>query len=68
MAKDRTRETETLLGEASSPVRVRVLTDCRFGRADSVALVDSEELLQAKDLGLVDDHPDAVAYAAALVV
>lgn len=46
-------------------VRVRVLVDCAVGKCNDVATVQAEDLPGLA--GLVDPHPDAVAYAESLV-
>lgn len=45
-------------------VKVRVLRDCVYGKCDDVVEIDAAlvESLQ----GVVDAHPDAVAYAESL--
>lgn len=45
-------------------VKVRVLRDCQYGRCDDVVLMDAA--LAASLEGVVDAHPDAVAYAESL--
>ncbi len=44
-------------------VEARVLCDCTWGKADQVVQLRLADLEQAIDQGMVDDHPDAVAYA-----
>lgn len=44
-------------------VEARVLCDCTWGKADQVVQLRLADLEQALDQGMVDDHPDAVAYA-----
>lgn len=65
MARRKLQDEEKLT-EQSEAVRCRVLVACRFGAVNDIAEVDSEELDAAKELGLVDDHPDAVEYAETL--
>jgi len=67
MPKEKINPDAPPLTEASAFVQVRVLCDCQYGSCDGVAMVDRAQLAQAKMLGLVDDHPDAVAYAASLI-
>lgn len=58
---------DDLVGQsAADPVPVRVLQDCAYGRCNAVADVPAVDLASAKAGGLVDDHPDAVAYARSL--
>lgn len=45
------------------PVKVRLLSDSIYGKADDVVLLADNELAQAVAQGLADAHPDAVAYA-----
>lgn len=47
-------------------VEARVLCDCTWGKADQVVQLRLADLEQALDQGMVDDHPDAVAYAKSL--
>ncbi len=51
--------------KAGGDVEVRVLSDCRFGSCGKLGVVSADELAEAKALGLVDDHPNAVAFAKA---
>jgi hypothetical protein len=44
-------------------VAVRVLVDCYLGRCGSVAELDPDDAERAVSESLVDDNPDAVAYA-----
>ena len=44
-------------------VAVRVLVDCHLGRCGSVVELDQDEADRAVAESLVDDNPDAVAYA-----
>lgn len=67
MAKRNTEPLAEKLTDESVGVKVRVLQSCRFGGADDVVEVDSAELASAKDLGFVDDDPEAVAYAESLI-
>ena len=43
--------------------KVRVLTECIYGKANDIAELTEAEIKSAKESGIVDDHPDAVAYA-----
>ena len=54
--------------QVQSPVEVRALLDdpLRGLRCGQLATVDAAELQELRDAGLVDDHPDAVAYAKTL--
>ena len=45
-------------------VKARVLRDCVYGKCDDVVLMDAT--LAASLEGVVDAHPDAVAYAESL--
>ena len=45
-------------------VKVRVLRDCVYGLCDDVVPMDAA--LAASLAGVVDAHPDAVAYAESL--
>lgn len=54
----RTKQTE-----ASGPVKARVLVDCEHGKCETLAVFETEaEAKIAEAAGLVDTHPDAVAY------
>ncbi len=44
-------------------VRVRLLVDCAYGKCNAVVSIPSDELVIAKEHGLADDNPDAIAYA-----
>lgn len=55
MAKAKTQE---------GTVKVRVLVDCAVGKCDEVVEVDAKDLPALA--GMVDPHPDAVAYAESL--
>jgi hypothetical protein len=48
---------------ATDPIKVRVLTPCRFGNTNDVVTLDVPTAQAAQDEGLVDTNPDAVAYA-----
>ncbi len=48
------------------PVFARVLQACAYGAINAVAEVPADEIKAAKADGLVDDNPDAVAYAKSL--
>jgi hypothetical protein len=54
--------------QAAGPVEVRALMDDpgRGLRCGQLATVDAADLQSLLDAGLVDDHPDAVAYAKTL--
>ena len=47
-------------------VKVRVLCDCIYGKADAVVELPVADLAQAEALGFVDPNPAAVAYAESL--
>lgn len=49
---------------AVSKVKVRILRDCVYGLCDAVVSIDSD--LIEPLAGVVDAHPDAVAYAESL--
>lgn len=55
-----------LATQAAAPVGVRVLQACCYGACGTVAQCPAAELDAAKAAGLVDDHPDAVAYVRGL--
>jgi len=59
-------DTKPKTTRAKKPVEARVLQDCAYGAVDTVAIIPGEELGDAKANGLVDDHPDAVAYVKGL--
>lgn len=44
----------------------RLLQDCLYGACDDVVIIPVDQLAGAKEQGLCDDDPDAVAYAKAL--
>lgn len=44
-------------------VETRVLTACTYGQANDIARIRAADLPFVLEQGLVDDHPDAVAYA-----
>lgn len=46
--------------------KVRILVDCHYGHCNDVASLNTTEIKEAKQAGLVDDHPDAVKYAEGL--
>ena len=50
----------------TSTVAVRVLRDCAWGPANSVAELPKDQVDAAAADGEVDPHPDAVAYARTL--
>lgn len=50
----------------AAPVEVRVLADCVWGKVNDVVQLGGSDLEGAIALGMVDDHPDAVAYAKTL--
>ncbi len=54
-------ETEQRLGGADA--QVRVLVDCQFGRCNTVVTLTQAQIFSAKQAGLVDDDPAAVAAA-----
>jgi hypothetical protein len=47
-------------------VKARVLVGCEYGEPDDLVEIESGEAKQAKTMGKVDTHKDAVAYAASL--
>ena len=53
----------------AAPVEVRALVDDALHGLESgkVALIPADSVEALKAQGLVDDHPDAVAYARSLV-
>ena len=53
-------------GDLAADVEVRVLFDCTYGKCNDVAKVPGVEIANAKADGLVDDTPEAVAYARSL--
>ena len=50
--------------EPEGKVKVRVLRACQYGKCDDVVMIDGA--LAASLEGVVDAHPDAVAYAESL--
>lgn len=65
MAK--TPNSSDLVAQADAPpVEARVLQACCYGAAGAVATIPASELAAAQADGLVDGHPDAVAYARSL--
>ena len=48
---------------ADALVEVRVLRDCTYGLWGEVAKIPAELVATAEADGMVDSHPDAVAYA-----
>jgi hypothetical protein len=46
----------------------RVLIDCQHGKVDAVVALTDADLAEAVALGVLDPHPDAVAYAKSLAV
>jgi hypothetical protein len=52
--------------KAPATVAVRVLVSCQLGAGDAVIELPAAEAEQYKACGMVDDHPDAVAYARSL--
>lgn len=63
MATTKSKESSESAAVQTTPARV--LQDCAYGRCGSVAQVPAGEIEAARASGLVDDHPDAVAYASA---
>lgn len=59
------KEKSTAAAEAT--VKVRVLSDCAYGACGEVAMMPATELESAKARAMVDDDPDAVAYAEGLL-
>lgn len=51
---------------ASELIKARVLATGVFGIADEVVELSADALAQGVAAGLLDPHPDAVAYAASL--
>lgn len=51
---------------ASKTIKARVLYQCAYGKPDDVVELPPAEAKQAAEAGLVDPHPDAVAYALTL--
>ena len=47
-------------------IEARVLTSCAWGETDDIVILTNEEALLAVEAGVVDTHPDAVAYAKSL--
>lgn len=47
-------------------VKVRILRDCPFGKADQVVELTGEDLANAISHGMADADPAAVAYAETL--
>jgi hypothetical protein len=43
--------------------KVRILVDCHLGRCNEVVSLNTTEIKEIKQSGLIDDHPDAVRYA-----
>lgn len=52
--------------EHGGAVEVRVLFACDLGKPDEVVAVDSDQVDALSSAGLIDAHPDAVAYAKSL--
>lgn len=50
----------------AEPVMARVLVDCEHGCVNALVQLEAAKLAAAKAAGQVDDHPDAVSYAASL--
>jgi hypothetical protein len=48
-------------------VPVRVLTPCRLGKPNDVVEVPKEAVNGLKELGCIDDHPDAVEFARGVI-
>lgn len=53
-------------GAPAEFVMVRVLVDCVHGCVNALVQLEADQLASAKAAGQVDDHPDAVNYAASL--
>jgi hypothetical protein len=49
--------------EVEGQIKVRVLSDCEHGRCGSVVPLPASVVKGYLEHGIVDDHPDAVAYA-----
>jgi hypothetical protein len=60
-AKENARQTK-----AAKTIAVRVLCHCAYGAPDDMASLPATELQAAKEAGIVDDHPEAVAFAKTL--
>ncbi len=60
------KTTAPAVAEAPTLIEVRLLQDSHLGRVDSVVEVLSTEVAGLSADGLVDHHPDAVAYAKSL--
>ncbi len=52
-------ETEQQLAEPDAPVRV--LVDCQYGAANTLAVLTQAEIMAAVGAGLVDPDPSAVS-------
>ena len=65
MAKKQQTEAQETTAEQSATVEVRALVDCAaYGMLSGMlAVIPRDALEPLKAAGVVDDHPDAVAYA-----
>lgn len=59
-------QASTQQADEQASVEARVLCDCLFGKADAVVSLSTSDVKYAKEQGMVDDHPEAVAYAKSL--
>ena len=50
----------------AKPLKVRLLVDCEFGKANDVVTLAAAEAKEAEKQGLADSNKDAVAYALTL--
>lgn len=64
LAADKTEAQQPAAKERG--VKVRVLTQCAYGKADDVVVLPKSEAKQATAYGIVDADPAAVAYAEGL--
>lgn len=51
---------------APAPVKVRVLTDCAFGKANDVVTISATDAVEGQLAFVTDCTPEAVAYAESL--
>lgn len=64
---DPTPEPSSAPEAAIEMVPVRVLTPCRLGKPNDVVEIPKEAVNGLKELGCVDDHPDAVEFARGVI-
>lgn len=57
---------DTPLETPPPPVKVRVLTDCAFGKADDVVMISAAEAAEGQAAFVTDSTAEAVAYAESL--